>query len=96
MAYSPDNRSNAYKGIMSLPGVGATVVISFLNGQRGTPIILGVVPGVADVASIHGVGLRDEVFPNYPWVFSNLAEATGLRATGGTPSEDVSTKVERG
>jgi len=39
MAYSPDNRSNAYKGAMSLPGVGASVVVSFIHGQRGTPII---------------------------------------------------------
>lgn len=78
MAYSPDNRSNAYKGMMSLPSVGATVLISFLNGQRGTPIILGVVPGTADVASIHGVGLRDEVFPNYPVAYSNLAEISEI------------------
>ncbi len=74
MAYSPDNRSNAYKGMMALPSVGATVVIAFLNGQRGTPIILGVLPSIADVASIHGVGLEDDINPNYPVAFSNLTE----------------------
>jgi len=74
MAYSPDNRSNAYKGMMSLPGVGASVVVSFINGQRGTPIILGVLPSIADVASIHGVGLEDDVFPNYPFAYSNKKE----------------------
>ena len=71
MAYSPDNRSNAYKGMMSLPGVGASVVVSFINGQRGTPIIIGVLPSIADVASIHGVGLEDEVYPNYRFAYSN-------------------------
>lgn len=74
MAYSPDNRSNAYKGMMSLPGVGASVVVSFINGQRGTPIIIGVLPSIADVASIHGVGLEDDVFPNYPFAYSNKKE----------------------
>ncbi len=74
MSYSPDNRSNAYKGAMSLPGVGASVVVSFINGQRGTPIILGVLPSIADVASIHGVGLEDDIFPNYPFAYSNIKE----------------------
>lgn len=73
-AYSPDNRSNAYKGVMSLPGVGSTVVVSFINGTRSMPIILGILPGNADVESIHGVGFREEVFPNYPMAYSNLTE----------------------
>jgi hypothetical protein len=75
-AYGPDNRSNAYKGMMSLPGVGSTVVISFMGGKRGMPIIIGVLPSGADIDSIHGVGLIDEIYPNYPVAFSNLTERT--------------------
>jgi len=71
-AYSPDNRSNAYKGMMSLPGVGANVVVSFMNGVRGMPIIIGVLPSAADVDSIHGMGLGCEIYPNYPFAYSNL------------------------
>lgn len=71
-AYSPDNRSNAYKGMMALPSVGATVVVSFINNERSMPIVLGVIPSVADVESIHGVGFNEEVFPNYPMAYSNL------------------------
>jgi hypothetical protein len=75
-AYGPDNRSNAYKGMMSLPGVGSTVVVSFIGGKRGMPIIVGVLPSGADIDSIHGVGLIDEIYPNYPVAFSNLTERT--------------------
>ncbi len=71
-AYSPDNRSNAYKGMMSLPSVGANVVVSFMNGVRGMPIIIGVLPSAADVDSIHGMGLGSEIYPNYPFAYSNL------------------------
>lgn len=71
-AYSPDNRSNAYKGMMALPSVGATVVVSFINNERSMPIILGVLPSVADVESVHGVGFNEEVYPNYPMAYSNL------------------------
>ena len=71
-AYSPDNRSNAFKGMMSLPSVGTTVVVSFMNGVRGMPIIIGILPSAADVDSIHGLGLSEEIYPNYPFAYSNL------------------------
>jgi len=71
-AYAPDNRSNSYKGMMSLPGVGANVVVSFMNGVRGMPIVIGVLPSAADVDSIHGMGLSKEIYPNYPFAYSNL------------------------
>jgi uncharacterized protein involved in type VI secretion and phage assembly len=60
--------------MMALPGVGANVVVSFMNGSRGMPIIIGVLPSAADVDSIHGVGLGEEIYPNYPWAYSNLTE----------------------
>jgi len=33
-----------------------------------------VLPSIADVASIHGVGLEDDIFPNYPFAYSNIKE----------------------
>lgn len=71
-AFSPDNRSNAYKGMMALPGVGATVVVSFINASRGMPIIVGVLPTAADVDSIHDIG--NGIYPSYPFAYSNLTE----------------------
>ena len=102
-AYSPDNRSNAYKGMMSLPGVGSTVVVSFIGGKRGMPIIVGILPSGADVDSIHGVGFRDEIYPNYPFAYSNLkgpdevveggaaGAAAGANATAGVVGPDGTT-----
>ena len=75
-AYGPDNRSNAYKGMLALPSVGSTVVVSFMGGKRGMPIIVGILPSGADVDSIHGIGLREEMYPNYPLAYSNLTERT--------------------
>jgi len=73
-AYSPDNRSNAYKGMMALPGVNSTVVVSFIGGKRGRPVIVGILPGAADVDSIHGIGIGDEIYPNMPFAYSNLTQ----------------------
>ena len=97
--FAPDNRSNSYKGSMSMPGVGSTVVITFMNGKRGMPIIVGMLPGQADVDSIHGLGLAEEIYPNYPTFYSNIkgidevvedgsidATATANDTAGGTSS----------
>lgn len=73
-SYSPDNRSNAYKGMLARPGVGANVILSFLYGEREEPIIIGILPGKSDVISIEGVGINDEIYPNYPFAYSNLTE----------------------
>ncbi len=72
-AFSPDNRSNAYKGMLATPRVGATVILSFIHGMREEPIVLGILPGAADINSIAGVGTADEIYPNTPLAYSNLA-----------------------
>jgi len=72
-AYGPDNRSNAYKGMLATPRVGATVILSFIHGMREEPIVLGILPGAADINSIAGVGTADEIYPNTPLAYSNLA-----------------------
>lgn len=70
-AYTPDNRSNAGKGLFALPTVGCTVVVGFINSKRGLPIILGVIPGYDSINTMHGVGIEG-VYPNLPLAYSNI------------------------
>jgi hypothetical protein len=69
-AYSPDNRSNSYKGMLSYPRKDSTVIVSFLNGLRGNPIILGYYVGEANFDSIASVG--NGIYPDVPFAYSNL------------------------
>ena len=73
-AYSPDNRSNSYKGMLSYPRKDSTVIVSFLNGLRGNPIILGYYVGQANFDSIASVG--NGIYPNVPFAYSNLTDAS--------------------
>ena len=41
--------------------------------MREEPIVLGILPGAADINSIAGVGTADEIYPNTPLAYSNLA-----------------------
>ena len=67
-AYSPDNRSNAGKGLFASPGVGCTVLIGFLNGKRGLPIVLGCIQGYDSIESVHGTG-TEGVYPGLSLVY---------------------------
>lgn len=71
-AYRPDNRSNAAKGMFALPAVGSTVLVGFINGSRGMPIVLGVVSGFESYETVHGCNDTEGVFPNYPLAYSNI------------------------
>ena len=64
--------------MMTLPSVGANVVLFFMYGSLVIPIIIGILPSSADVDSFHGIGLGEEIYPNYPFAYSILTE----------PSED--------
>jgi len=70
-AYTPDNRSNAGKGLFALPGVGCTVLVGFLNSKRGLPIVLGCMQGYDSIRSIHGTEM-DGVYPNLPLAYGNI------------------------
>lgn len=72
-AYTPDNRSNASKGIFAVPAVGSTVLVGFINGSRGMPIVLGTIPGYADIGSIYEADVEG-VYPSYPYAYSNVDE----------------------
>ncbi len=67
-AYAPDNRSNAGKGLFASPGVGCTVLIGFLNGKRGLPIVLGCIQGYDSIESVHGTG-TEGVYPGLSLVY---------------------------
>jgi hypothetical protein len=72
-AYTPDNRSNASKGIFAVPAVGSTVLVGFINGSRGMPIVLGTVMGYTDIGSIYESD-SEGVYPSYPYAYSNVDE----------------------
>lgn len=73
-AYSPDNRSNSFKGMLSYPRKDSTVIVSFINGLRGNPIILGYYVGEANFDSIASAG--NGVYPNTPYAYSNFTDAS--------------------
>tara|TARA_R110002012_G_scaffold291850_1_gene486520 strand:- start:1114 stop:1746 length:633 start_codon:yes stop_codon:yes gene_type:complete len=72
-AYTPDNRSNAGKGLYALPGVGSTVLIGFLNSKRGLPIVLGCIPGYDSIDTVHRAD-AEGVYPNLPLAYSNIKQ----------------------
>jgi len=69
-SYYSDNRANSARGLFTVPVVGSTVLVSFINGRRGTPIILGVISSDVGVASVHGAGAN--IYPSYPLAYSNI------------------------
>ena len=64
-SYTPDNRTNSPKGLFAMPNVGDVVLVSFVNGARGLPVVLGILHGERSVKSISGIDVED-VYPNYP------------------------------
>jgi len=64
-SYTPDNRTNSPKGLFAVPNVGDVVLVSFVNGARGLPVVLGVLHGARSVKSMSGIDVED-VYPNYP------------------------------
>tara|TARA_B110000503_G_scaffold128784_1_gene200282 strand:- start:440 stop:1075 length:636 start_codon:yes stop_codon:yes gene_type:complete len=72
-AYTPDNRSNAGKGLFALPTVGCTVLVGFINSKRGLPIVLGIIPGYDSINTVHGTGV-DGIYPNLPLAYSNIKQ----------------------
>lgn len=66
--FAPDNRDGAVKGIFSVPPIGATVAVSFINGKRGLPIVLGTLMGAEGIASVFGAGGEKGPLVDYPGV----------------------------
>jgi len=64
-SYTPDNRTNYPKGLFAVPNVGDVVLVSFINGARGFPVVLGVLHGVKGIQSMNSTD-EEGVYPNYP------------------------------
>lgn len=64
--FVPDNRDGAAKGIFCIPPIGATVAISFLNGNRGMPVVIGTLMGKEAYGSINSAGSSDGPMPDSP------------------------------
>lgn len=63
-SFAPDNRDGAVKGTFSVPPIGATVAVSFINGSRGLPVVIGTLMGTEAIKSIHSTG--GGAMPGYP------------------------------
>ena len=70
-SYAPDLRSTGTHGQFSVPPVGATVAIQFINGNRGMPIVIGTIYGAADIASVQAA-IGTKASPGYPLAYENV------------------------
>lgn len=83
--FAPDNRDGAVKGTFSIPPIGATVAIMFVNGNRGLPVVVGTLMGAEAVNSIHSTDSGAK--PSYPGVTQGIpgpSEQQPVIGTGGS------------
>ena len=71
--YITENYNDSGKGMFSLPSVNSKVLIGFINGSRGIPIVLGKIHSGTEVEQIYGVG---NAYPDYPNIFENTVAPT--------------------
>lgn len=71
--YVTENYSDSGKGMYSIPAVGSKVLIGFINGARGLPIVLGKINSGTEIEQIYGVGTA---YPDYPNIFENTKAPT--------------------
>lgn len=64
LAYGTDYRSNQARGNFSLPGVGARVLVQFINGNFSQPIVTHVIPSTSSFAGMFDAG--GNVYPGIP------------------------------
>lgn len=86
--YSPDLRSDGTPGMFSVPPVGATVVVQFVAGNRGLPVVIGTIHGEADIASVQsvvgGTASENDIRPGMPLASENV-KSISLEGTGISP-----------
>lgn len=83
--FAPDLRSTGSHGQFSIPPVGATVAVQFINNNRGMPIVLGTIHGADDIASVQastGGNATTNTMPGYNFAYENVPA---------TESEDTTT-----
>jgi hypothetical protein len=64
LAYASDYRSNQARGSFSLPGVGARVLVQFINGSYTQPVITHVIQSEVSFANMFDAG--GNVYPGIP------------------------------
>lgn len=64
--YQNNYKDGQSTGSFAIPGVGAKVLIGFINGSRSLPIVLGAVHGGPAVAGINSTAGAPDTYPNYP------------------------------
>jgi hypothetical protein len=70
--FAGEYKNNAVNGTYSIPPVGATVVILYINGKRGLPVVIGTIHSAEAIASIYEAseagtsGGEEAVRPDYP------------------------------
>ena len=79
--YITENYNDSGKGMFSLPSVNSKVIVGFLNGSRGIPIVIGKIHSGTEIEQIYGVG---NAYPDYPNVFENTVAPTTKPPTSNT------------
>lgn len=79
--YVTENYSDSGKGMFSVPSVNSKVLVGFIHGSRGLPIILGKINAGSEMEQIHGVGAA---YPDYPGIFENTFAGTTTPITKST------------
>lgn len=79
--YITENYSDSGKGMFSIPSVNSKVLIGFIHGSRGLPIILGKINADSEFEQMHGIGAA---YPDYPGIFENTTTSTTTPSTNST------------
>ena len=80
-SYVTENYSDSGKGMFSMPSINSKVLIGFINGSRGLPVVLGKINSESEIEQIYGVGAA---YPDYPGVFENTSAGTTTPTTKAT------------
>lgn len=79
--YITENYSDSGKGMFSIPSVNSKVLIGFIHGSRGLPIVLGKINAGSEIEQLYGFGAA---YPDYPGVFENTTTGSTTPATKST------------
>lgn len=79
--YVTENYSDSGKGMFSMPSINSKVLIGFIHGSRGLPIVLGKINAGSEIEQMHGIGAA---YPDYPGIFENTTTSTTKPPTKST------------
>jgi hypothetical protein len=76
--YMTENYSDSGKGMFCIPSVNSKVLVGFIHGSRGIPIVLGKVHAESEIEQVYGTGTA---YPDYPNIFENSIAPTTKPST---------------